>query len=92
MIKRFRHKGLERLFTKGDPSGVNPDFAPKLRRMLNLLNESIGPSGMSIPSYRLHQLKGDRKGQYAVWVSGNWRMVFAFEGKDATDVDLVDYH
>jgi len=47
---------------------------------------------MSIPSYRLHQLKGDRKGQYAVWVSGNWRMVFAFEGKDATDVDLVDYH
>lgn len=92
MIKRFRHKGLERLFTKGDASGVNPQFVAKLRRMLALLNESAEPGGMNLPNYRLHPLKGDRKGQWAVWVSGNWRLIFAFDGEDASDVDLDDYH
>ena len=92
MIKRFRHKGLERLFSKGDTSGINPQFAAKIRRMLKVLNDGTGPLGMSIPNYRLHQLKGDRQRQRAVWVSGNWRIVFTFDGEDATGVDLVDYH
>jgi proteic killer suppression protein len=47
---------------------------------------------MNLPGYRLHPLTGARKGQWAVWVSGDWRLVFAFEGEDAVDVDLVDYH
>jgi toxin HigB-1 len=92
MIKRFRHKGLERFFTKGDTSGINPQFAAKLRRMLVLLNESAEPAGMNLPNFRLHPLKGDRKGQWAVWVSGNWRLIFTFDGDDASDVDLDDYH
>jgi proteic killer suppression protein len=92
MIKKFPHKGLERLFVGGDTSGINPQFAAKLRRMLKVLNDSAGPSGMRLPNYRLHQLKGDRKGQWAAWVSGNWRIVFEFDGEDATNVDLVDYH
>jgi proteic killer suppression protein len=92
MIRRFRHKGLERLFRRGDASGVNPHFAPKLRRMLLLLDSGSDPSALDLPGYRLHQLRGDRKGQWAAWVSGNWRLVFAFDGEDAVDVDLVDYH
>jgi proteic killer suppression protein len=92
MIVGFRHKGLERLFSKGIAKGVNAEFAPKLRRMLSILNDSTEPQGMNIPGYRLHPLQGDRKGQWAVWVSGNWRLVFKFDGEDATDVDLVDYH
>jgi len=52
----------------------------------------MGPAGMNLPGYRLHGLKGNRKGQWAVSVSGNWRVVFEFEGGDATNVDLVDYH
>ena len=47
---------------------------------------------MNLSGYRLHQLKGKRKGQWAVSVSGNWRLVFVFEGVNVTDVDLVDYH
>lgn len=47
---------------------------------------------MNLPGYRLHQLRGDRRGQWAIAVSGNWRLVFVFDGEDATDVDLVDYH
>jgi len=92
MIVGFRHKGLERLFSRGVVKGVNAEFAPKLRRMLSVLNDSTEPQGMNIPGYRLHPLQGDRKGQWAVWVSGNWRLVFKFDGEDATDVDLVDYH
>ncbi len=92
MILRFRHKGLERFFTTGDTSGINPQFAKKLRRMLLLLDESTEPNGMNLPGYRLHPLKGDRKGQWAVWVSGNWRLIFAFEGANASDVDFDDYH
>lgn len=92
MIKRFRHKGLQRLFTHGDKSGVNPQFAAKLRAILTLLNQSTSPDGMNISGLRLHPLKGDRKGEWAVWVSGNWRVTFEFDGEDATQVDLVDYH
>jgi proteic killer suppression protein len=47
---------------------------------------------MDAPGLRFHALKGDRNGQYAVSVSGNWRVVFEFDGENATGVDLVDYH
>jgi|GEM_PF-48755 proteic killer suppression protein len=92
MIKRFRHGGLERFFRSGDTSGIDPRQAARLRRLLTSLNVSTGPSGMNLPGYRLHRLKGEREGQWAVSVSGNWRLVFAFEDENATAVDLVDYH
>ncbi|MDR3533943.1 MAG: type II toxin-antitoxin system RelE/ParE family toxin [Rhodopila sp.] len=92
MIIRFRHKGLERLFTRGDTSGVNPQLAAKLRRMLDLLDDAADASGMDAPGYRLHRLRGDRGGQWSATVSANWRLVFEFEDGDATNVDLVDYH
>ena len=92
MIQRFRHKGLERLFVSGDTSGVNPQLAAKLRRMLILLHAGASPAALNAPGYRLHQLKGDRSGQWSATVSGNLRLVFEFEGSHATNVDLVDYH
>ena len=92
MIRRFRHKGLERLFLDGDTSGVNPQLAAKLRRMLVLLDKGKDPSALNLPGYRLHPLKGERKGQWSATVSGNWRLVFEFEGENANNIDLVDYH
>ena len=92
MIRTFRHKGLQRFFETGNTSGINAQFAAKLRRQLTVLNGSNGPEDMDVPSYRLHQLKGARKGQWAVWVSGNWRLVFEFDGGHVIAVDLVDYH
>ena len=92
MVKRFRHRGLERFFRSGDASGINAQQAARLRRLLTSLNTSTGPAGMNLPGYRLHRLRGDREGQWAVSVSGNWRLVFEFEDEDATSVDLVDYH
>jgi proteic killer suppression protein len=92
MIKRFRHKGLEKLATSGDTRGVSAQHAKRLRRLLLSLSTATSPLNMNIAGYRLHQLTGDLKGLWAVSVSGNWRLVFRFEGDDATDVDLIDYH
>jgi proteic killer suppression protein len=92
MILSFQHKGLARLFSKGETHGVNAQHVRKLRLILTTLNAATSPAGMNLPGFRLHPLKGDRKGQWAVSVSGNWRVVFRFEGSNATDVDLIDYH
>ncbi len=92
MIKRIRHKGLDRFFKNGDTRGINLQHAAWLRILLTPLNAAKSPADMSLPGYRLHPLKGERKGQWAVSVSGNWRLVFTFEDRHATNVDLVDYH
>jgi proteic killer suppression protein len=92
MIKSFRHKGLKQLFETGRSSRVAPDLTRRLIRQLDLLNRAAGPADMNLPGYRLHELKGARKGTWSVSVSGNWRLTFTFEGADASDVDLEDYH
>jgi toxin HigB-1 len=92
MILRFRHKGLERLFASGDTRGVSAHQAKRLRRLLASLATPSTPLNMNIAGYQLHPLVGERKGEWAVSVWGNWRLVFRFDGENATDVDLVDYH
>ena len=93
MIKTFHHKGLRRLFEDNDLRGVPSVLAQKIRRMLAQLHVSDEPGDMDgMPGWRLHPLKGDRAGQWSVTVSGNMRIVFRFENKNAVDVDLIDYH
>jgi proteic killer suppression protein len=71
---------------------VNAQQAKRLRRLLASLATATSPLNMNIAGYQLHPLWGERKGEWAVSVSGNWRLVFRFDGEYATDVDLVDYH
>jgi proteic killer suppression protein len=92
MIRNFRHKGLDQFFTRGTTRGINAQHAEKVRRLLTALNTARGPESLNQPNYRLHPLRGDRAGQWSVWISGNWRLVFEFEGTDVVNVDLVDYH
>ena len=66
--------------------------AKRLRRLLASLSTAASPLNMNIAGYQLHPLVGERKGEWAVSVSGNWRLVFRFDGENATDVDWVDYH
>ena len=75
-----------------DYRGISAQHAARIERMLDRLDAAAKPEDMDLPGYRFHPLKGDRKGVYAVSVSGNWRLTFRFEGEDATDVDLEDYH
>ena len=92
MIKSFHHKGLERLFRKGETKGINAQHVARLQRILDLLDDAACPDDLKIPGLFLHPLKGDRKGQWAVTVSGNWRITFAFDGEDVIIVNLEDYH
>ena len=92
MIISFRHKGLKLLFENGDRRRVLLQHVEKIERILARLEEAAVVRNMDLPGFRLHPLKGDLAGYWAVTVSGNWRIVFRFEGGDASDVDLIDYH
>ena len=92
MIKGFRHRGLERYFTTGTLAGNPATHAKRIRLILARLHASTCARDMDLPGLRLHPLKGNSKGTWAVCVSGNWRITFAFDGTDAIDVDYDDYH
>lgn len=92
MIRDFSHKGLARFFETGSKSGIQPQHAERLRLILGRLHAATAPEDMALPGLRLHPLKGGRKGTWSVMVSGNWRVTFAFVGKDAGVVDYEDYH
>ena len=89
---KIRHKGLRALHERDDRARLPATLVPRLRRILFRLQEATHPGSADAPGFRLHPLKGDRAGQWSVRVSGNWRVVFRFEGGEAVDVDLVDYH
>ena len=92
MSKTFRHNGLKRLFENDDPSGVRADQVKRIRGVLASLDQAQHPNDLALPGYRLHPLRGELKGHWSVTIFGNWRISFRFEGGDALDVDLVDYH
>ncbi len=92
MIRSFKHKGLERFFSRGTKAGIQTVHSPKLRVILSRLHASLSPEDMQLPGLYLHQLKGRSRGIWSVRVSGNWRITFKFDGLDAVDVNYEDYH
>jgi len=92
VIVRFRHKGLQRFFETGDHRGFDAKHAARIRRLLDRLDAATRSEDMNLPGFGFHPLKGDRKGVYAVEVSGNWRITFRHGPDGAYDVNLEDYH
>lgn len=92
MVRRIRHKGLQRFFETGSKSGIQAQQADWLRLILAQLSAATRPEDMALPGLVLHPLKGNRKGLWSVRVSGNWRITFVFTGADADLVDYEDYH
>jgi toxin HigB-1 len=92
MIKTFAQKGLERFFTTGSLAGIQAIHGKRLRLVLALLNDAAEIDDIDAPALRLHPLKGDLAGFWAVTVHANWRVIFRFEDGDAHVVDYVDYH
>ncbi len=92
MILGFRHRGLKRLYERGDRSRISPQLVDQAEDILGLLDMAKNPEDMNLPGYRLHRLRGNLRGYWSITVSGNWRIVFRFEGGNAFDIDLIDYH
>lgn len=92
MIKSFAHKGIKAFFETGSKAGIQAAHAPRLRLQLAALNRARKPDDMAVPGWRLHALKGNLAGHWAITVNGNWRLTFRFENGDALLVDYQDYH
>ena len=92
VIRTFRHKGIERFFRTGSTAGIKAIHAARLSRQLSALDAASRPEDMNRPGWGWHPLKGNRAGHWAVSVSGNWRLIFAFDNGDAVLVDYEDYH
>lgn len=92
MIKSFKHKGLKRFYETGSARGIQAKHEKRLRMQLAALDTIKEINDLDIPGYKLHPLKGDRKGIWAITVNGNWRLTFEFSDGNAYVLDYEDYH
>lgn len=94
-IRNVVHKGLRRFIEEDDSSGLQPVVVQKLRRILSFLQDMEREEELrSVPSWKAHQLSGDRKGTWSLFVTRNWRITFRVD-EDAVeilDLDYEDYH
>ncbi|TMJ17289.1 MAG: plasmid maintenance system killer protein [Alphaproteobacteria bacterium] len=92
MIRSIRSKALKRYAETGDRAKLSIQNLRRLDAILERLETAVVAEDMNIPGWRFHALKGKLAGRYAVDASGNWRVTFGWDGADAVDVDLEDYH
>lgn len=92
MIKSIRHKGLKLFFEKGSAKGIRADHADRLRDRLTVLDAATCLDDIALGNWGLHPLTGKLKGQYAIKVSGNWRLFFEFRDGNVYLLDYDDYH
>ena len=90
---KFRHNGLRRLYEDDDLSGVPVHSVRKIRAILAALEFADDLSQVAtMPGWKLHPLRGERKGEYSITVTGNWRITFRLQGNAVTDLNFEDYH
>lgn len=92
MIGSFKSKALKRFWTKGEARHLPDEHIDKITQILDLLDAAVTPEEMNIPGLCFHGLSGKSKRRYAVKVSANYRITFAFEGPDTIDINYEDYH
>lgn len=94
MIISFKHKGLQLFWEKGSASKLPADQRNKIRLILDAINEAgtIPKDLLPFRNWKIHPLQGDFKGYWSVTVKENWRIIFKYDGKNAADIDYVDYH
>jgi toxin HigB-1 len=83
---------LRRFYENDDRKLLPPELVQRIRDILTALDAAETLEGLDRPTFRLHALKGERKGYWAVTVRANWRIVFRFTDGKASEVDFVDYH
>ena len=93
LIESFRHKGLRRLYDNDDPKGLPAQSVGKIKAIVAAMESATDLSQVAtMPGWKLHPLKGDRRGQYGITVTGNRRITFRLRGNAVTDIDFEDYH
>jgi toxin HigB-1 len=85
-------QGATEVLRNGSKKGIQPQHAERLRMQLAALDTAQGIEDMDIPGFRLHPLKGESKGRWSIWVSGNWRVAFEFVDGHVYVIDYEDHH
>jgi toxin HigB-1 len=93
-IESIRHKALRRFAETGQPKGLPAGSVDRLRRMFAYIDAIETAEELRVPpNFGAHQLTGDRKGEWSLMVTKNWRMTFRINDAGAIeDLDLEDYH
>lgn len=92
MIRSFRDRDTQELFRR-EAARRWAGIARVALRRLRLLHRARSLEDLRVPpANRLEALKGDRAGQYSIRVNDRYRICFRWQGGDAFDVELVDYH
>ena len=92
MIASFSSRALKQFWERGDESRLPAQSVTKIGMVLDALDAATRPRDVDLPGFGFHALKGDRRGQYAVTITRNWRITFRWLGEDAIDVGFEDYH
>jgi proteic killer suppression protein len=92
MLRSFRNKALADLWSTGQASKIDKKLHSRIMRRLDALEAAVRPEGMNLPGFDFHSLRGFNPTRYTVHVNGPWRITFAFDGADAIQVDLENYH
>jgi len=93
VIRGFRDKDTERLFTREPVRRWGPDVQRAGLRKLRMLDAATRADDLrEPPGNRLEKLRGGRTGQWSIRVNDQWRLCFAWKDGDAHDVEMVDYH
>ena len=93
VLGKFLHKGLKRLYQDDDGSGLPPHSIRKVKAILAALEFADDLSQVAtLPGWRLHALKGSRKGEFSITVTGNWRITFTVQANAVTNLNFEDYH
>ena len=93
MIKSFKCKETETLFSRRFSGKLTQDMQRVALRKLRMLNRSMDLNDLKMPpGNRLEALKGDRKGQHGIRINNQFRICFIWKDTDAYDVEIVDYH
>jgi toxin HigB-1 len=92
MIKSFKHKGVKNFYESGSTAGIQAQHKEKIRMQLVALDTANVIEDLDLPGFRLHSLKGNLKGLWAIDVNKNWRITFEFKAGDVYIVNYEDYH
>jgi len=93
MIKSTKGKMIDKLIAGGSVKGFPPDIIRRAELKITMLDAAANLEDLKIPpSNHLEKLKHDRNGQYSIRINQQWRICFIWEGKDAFEVEIVDYH
>lgn len=93
MIVSFKSKEAELIWKGTRSKRIPPHLQDIIRRKLRMINSSVSVNDLKIPpSNHLESLKGDRCGQYSIRINDQWRICFEWDGVNARNIDIVDYH